>query len=94
MSVRDRSASGEHLDTPCRDVRRRNAAAVRQRRPGRQQAADRDARDVSSTRCNIGGDTFYGQYFAGRIDEVRVYNRALTPAEIQTDMNTPVAAGG
>lgn len=31
--------------------------------------------------------------FTGRIDDVRIYNRALTLAEIQTDMNTPVAAG-
>ena len=29
--------------------------------------------------------------FAGKIDDVRIYNRALTQAEIQTDMNTPVA---
>ena len=27
---------------------------------------------------------------AGRIDEVRVYNRALTAAEIPTDMTTPI----
>ncbi|MEV0381856.1 hypothetical protein [Nonomuraea sp. NPDC050643] len=26
----------------------------------------------------------------GLIDDVRVYNRALTPTEIQNDMNTPV----
>jgi glucose/arabinose dehydrogenase len=38
----------------------------------------------------FGGDPLYGQYFAGRIDEVRIYNRALTATEIQTDMNTPV----
>ncbi|HUA66530.1 MAG TPA: LamG-like jellyroll fold domain-containing protein [Alphaproteobacteria bacterium] len=38
----------------------------------------------------IGGDETMGQYFHGRIDEVRVYNRALSGAEIQTDMNTPV----
>ncbi len=38
----------------------------------------------------IGGDQTMGQYFHGRIDEVRVYNRALNLAEIQTDMNTPV----
>jgi len=38
----------------------------------------------------IGGDQTMGQYFHGRIDEVRVYNRALSAAEIQTDMNTPV----
>jgi dihydrofolate reductase/chitodextrinase len=38
----------------------------------------------------IGGDTIYGQYFAGLIDEVRVYNIALTQAQIQSDMNTAV----
>ena len=30
-------------------------------------------------------------FFSGRIDEVRVYGRALTPAEVQTDMNSPIA---
>ena len=29
----------------------------------------------------------------GAIDEVRIYNRALTVAEIQADMNTPLGAG-
>jgi hypothetical protein len=38
----------------------------------------------------IGGNAFYGEYFEGQIDEVRVYNRALNPSEIQADMNTPV----
>ena len=33
-----------------------------------------------------------GFYFIGTIDDVRVYNRALSQAEIQTDMNTPVGA--
>jgi len=40
----------------------------------------------------IGGDELYGQFFAGIIDEVRVYNRALTAAEIQTDMVTPISS--
>src|SRR5262249_22465268 len=31
-----------------------------------------------------------GFEFNGRIDEVRIYNRALSPTEIQSDMNTPV----
>ena len=31
-----------------------------------------------------------GYYFNGIIDEVRIYNRALSQAEIQADMNTPV----
>ena len=42
----------------------------------------------------IGSDPTYGQYFAGRIDEVRVYNAALTQAQIQADMATPIGAGG
>ena len=40
------------------------------------------------------GNSPYGEYFQGLIDEIRVYNRALSQAEIQTDMATPVAAGG
>src|SRR5262249_18357209 len=40
----------------------------------------------------IGGDGLYGQYFNGLIDEVRIYNRALTQGEIQTDMSTPLGA--
>jgi hypothetical protein len=32
----------------------------------------------------------YGEYFQGLIDEVRVYNRALSVTEIQTDLNSPV----
>jgi fibronectin type 3 domain-containing protein len=35
-----------------------------------------------------------GYYFAGTIDEVRIYNTVLTQAQIQTDMTTPIGAGG
>jgi len=45
---------------------------------------------TSTNALQIGGDTIYGQYFAGRIDEVRIYNRALSAAQIQSDMNTAV----
>jgi glucose/arabinose dehydrogenase len=45
---------------------------------------------VSTGALTIGGDALYGQHVAGRIDEVRVYNIALTAAQIQADMNTPV----
>jgi DNA-binding beta-propeller fold protein YncE len=38
----------------------------------------------------IGGNAIWGEYFSGRIDEVRVYDRALTPAEIAADMDAPV----
>src|SRR5262245_34944109 len=47
---------------------------------------------VSSGALRIGGnDIWSGEYFQGRIDEIRIYNRALTQASIQTDMNAPVA---
>ncbi|WP_433511797.1 LamG-like jellyroll fold domain-containing protein [Nonomuraea sp. CA-143628] len=38
----------------------------------------------------IGGNTVWREYFSGLIDEVRIYNRAQTTAEIQTDMTTPI----
>jgi len=40
----------------------------------------------------IGGNRVWGEFFQGAIDEVRIYNRALSQAEIQNDMNTPVSA--
>src|SRR5690242_1389201 len=49
---------------------------------------------TSTNPLQIGGDSIYGQFFAGLIDEVRVYNVALTAAQIQTDMNTPVNPSG
>ncbi|UBU10721.1 LamG-like jellyroll fold domain-containing protein [Nonomuraea gerenzanensis] len=45
--------------------------------------------DGSSLR--IGGNGLLNQVFSGQIDEVRIYNRALTAAQLQTDMNTPVS---
>ena len=46
---------------------------------------------VTSTHpLQIGGDSIYGQYFQGTIDEVRIYNVMLLPSEIQADMGTPI----
>jgi hydrogenase maturation factor HypE len=45
---------------------------------------------ASTGSLRIGGNSIWGEWFAGLIDEVRVYNRALTAAQIQTDMNTAV----
>ena len=38
----------------------------------------------------IGGNSVWGEFFRGSIDEVRIYSRALTQAEIQQDMITPI----
>ena len=39
---------------------------------------------------HIGGNAGHGEWFQGRLDDIRIYNRPLTAAEIQTDMNTAV----
>jgi hypothetical protein len=46
---------------------------------------------VSSGVLRIGGNSVWGEYFSGLIDEVRIYNRALSASEIGLDMNTPVS---
>jgi hypothetical protein len=51
--------------------------------------AQSGAIQTSANPLRIGGSTF-GEYFQGRIDEVRIYNRALSVVEIQNDMNTPL----
>jgi hypothetical protein len=38
----------------------------------------------------IGGSTDTSDYFDGRVDEVRIYNRPLNPAEVGADMETPI----
>jgi hypothetical protein len=46
---------------------------------------------TSTMPLRIGGNMIWGEYFQGQIDDVRVYNRALSASEIQTDMVTPVS---
>jgi len=45
---------------------------------------------LSNNAFRIGGDAPFGEFFQGRIDEVRVYNRALAAGEITSDMNQGV----
>ena len=42
---------------------------------------------ASTGALRIGGNSIWGEYFAGLIDEAHVYNRALSAAEVTTDMN-------
>src|SRR5262249_33813075 len=46
---------------------------------------------IPSVNVNIGRRSG-GFYFNGIIDDVRIYNRALSQAEIQADMNTPIGS--
>jgi hypothetical protein len=50
--------------------------------------------NVANGALRIGGNNSapagQGEWFQGLIDEVRVYNRALSAAEIATDMNAPI----
>jgi hypothetical protein len=45
---------------------------------------------TSSNPLRLGGNQIWGEYFAGRLDDVRIYNRALSASEIQADLNSAV----
>jgi len=49
------------------------------------------AQVIPGVNVNLGRRTG-GYHFNGRIDDVRIYDRALTAAELQVDMNTPLGA--
>ena len=42
----------------------------------------------STNALTLGSDPFYGQFFNGLLDNIRIYNSALSAAAIQTDMTT------
>ncbi len=47
---------------------------------------------TGSGSLRIGNNAIFGsEGYSGLIDEVRIYNRALSAAEIQTDMQTPIS---
>jgi hypothetical protein len=45
---------------------------------------------LSSGALRIGGNSVWGEYFAGYIDEVRIYNRVLSDKEILADSQAAV----
>lgn len=49
---------------------------------------------VNAFPLRIGGNTYGNEFFPGRIDDVRIYDRALSQSEIQADMATPVPEPG
>ena len=48
---------------------------------------------ISNGALRMGGNAVWGEWFDGTLDEVRVYNRALSPVEILADRDTPIANG-
>jgi hypothetical protein len=45
---------------------------------------------TSTGALRIGGNSIWGEWFSGQLDDVRVYDRALSQGEVQADMSTPV----
>ena len=45
---------------------------------------------ASTGALRIGGNSVWGEWFNGVLDEIRIYNRALSPTEIANDRATPV----
>ena len=48
----------------------------------------------SAGALRFGGNGVWSEWFAGRLDEIRVYDRALTQTELQADMATSVTCNG
>ena len=46
---------------------------------------------TSTQPLRFGGDNLWPEWFKGSLDEIRVYDHALTAAEIQGDMSRPVS---
>jgi len=46
----------------------------------------------STGALRMGGNSIWGEYFVGTIDEVRVYNRGISQIEIQNDMSSPLSS--
>jgi hypothetical protein len=53
-------------------------------------AAKTGALAATAGALRLGGNGVWGEWFAGRIDDVRLYDKALTAAQVQADMSTPV----
>jgi PKD repeat protein len=49
--------------------------------------------EASSGPLRIGGNAIWPEWFRGRIDELRIYDRALTEAEIAADRRTAIDPG-
>ena len=80
-----------HLAAACDGL---TLLALRQRHPGRERRPPRNRCSTSASPLRIGGNSVWGEWFAGLIDEVRVYNRALTASDTATDRDTAISGAG
>ncbi len=62
---------------------------LRQRSAGGEPRSNGRHRPIDRAHCGS-AEAAYGEYFNGRVDEVRVYRVALSQAEIQADMAAPL----
>ncbi|KQW52750.1 hypothetical protein ASC77_00025 [Nocardioides sp. Root1257] len=53
-------------------------------------AAYAGAVPTSASPLKLGGNAVWGEFFAGQLDEVRIFSAARTQAQIQADMNGPI----
>ena len=58
-------------------------AALRQRRAARDGHERRTRCVASAGALRLGGNGIWGEWFAGQLDDVRIYDKALTAAQIQ-----------
>jgi hypothetical protein len=49
---------------------------------------------TSTGALRLGGNSIWGEFYSGLIDDVRVYNRALSQTQLQADMAAGVGGGG
>jgi len=55
-------------------------------------AAQTGTLQTNTSPLRIGGNVPYGEFFQGRLDDVRIYNRAQSASEIQADMAVSVSS--
>ena len=66
-------------------------ALLRERQPGLQPVAVREHHAAGLRCCTWQRTRAPSQFFNGTLDDVRLYNRAESQLEVQTDMNTPLS---
>ena len=85
--------AAQHLDAPRDHLRRHRRCALYvngvQAGHARRQRLDHH---LDRRRSRSAATAIWGEWFKADIDEVRIYNRALTATEIQADMNTSISA--